>query len=76
METFIGKIIDVLPSRVVMRVMTTESEPILKTFGSGPMVGVVDIKVGSVIKIHVNLDAVEPVLTYEQGAANDYHENQ
>jgi hypothetical protein len=75
METFIGKIMDVLPSRVVMRVMTTESEPILKTFGTAPMIGIIDIRPGSIVKINVDIEGEEPVLTFEQGQPNDYYED-
>jgi len=68
-EIYYGKIIDVLPSSVTMRVSSNDgTEPIFRKFDSTPLLNVVEIKTGTVVKITVDQVPGNVNVKYEPAA--------
>ena len=75
-ETYFAKITDVLPSRVVVLIPSDAGkEPIVRTFDSGPMAGIIDLRIGVVFKITIETNPGEVIIRYAPANPNDYDEN-
>jgi len=74
-ETYFAKIVDVLPSRVVTSIPSDRSEkPLLRTFDSSPMAGVIELRPGNVIKIVIETNPGEVIIRYSPANRSDYRE--
>ena len=72
---YFGRITDVLPSRVMMLIPSDKgSAPILRGFDKEPMVDVIDLRVGNVVKITIETIPGQVTIQYEPANRRDYNE--
>lgn len=74
-ETYFARIIDVLPSRVMLSIPSDPGEdPIIKTLDSTAMQGVIDLRPGNVMKITIETTPGKVVMEYAPANKSDYRE--
>lgn len=74
-ETYFAKIIEVLPSRVVLSIPSGRGKsPTIKTLSSIAMSGVIDVRKGNVVKITVEITPGKVVTDYSPANKSDYQE--
>ncbi len=74
-ETYFAKIVDVLPSRVTVSIPSDRGQaPIFRTLDSAPMMGVIDLRSGNVMKINIETNPGIVTMKYSPANKNDYKE--
>jgi len=74
-EVYFARILDVLPSRVVVSIPSDRGEPaIVRTFDSTPLNGVIELRNGNVFKITIETNPGTVKTTFEPANKNDYRE--
>lgn len=74
-QTYFARITDILPSRVVTIIPSDSGKaPLTRTFDSTPMVGIIDLRVGTVFQITIETNPGEVIIRYAPANKNDYCE--
>ena len=74
-ETYFARIVEVLPSRVLVSIPSDLGEqPILRTFSSKPLEGIIDLRTGNVLKIIIENNPGEVIMRYQPANKSDYNE--
>ena len=72
---YFGRITDVLPSRVMMLIPSDKGiHPILRGFDKEPMVDIIDLRAGNVVKITIETIPGQVTIKYEPANRRDYDE--